>query len=217
MIEKYFTTRKTARVYYNTDKYEGVKYLWFALHGYGQLGRFFARNFDKLDSEKHLVVVPEAQSRFYLEGVYGRVGATWMTKEDRTTDIQDYLGYLDDLYSELMKVIDTDVKVIVFGFSQGAATASRWANSGSVNADHLVLWSSIFPPDLEMEGQIRNLNLQSWLVVGNTDEYLTDDRLVENEAIMAKMGVKPKVIHFDGGHKIGSKELVKLSDRITGA
>ena len=214
MIEKYFTTQKTSRVYYSTEDYSKVKFVWFALHGYGQLGKFFARTFEVLNTEEHLIVVPEAQSRFYLEGVYGRVGASWMTKEDREIDIKDYLNYLDNLYFSLKNHFQKDIRVIVFGFSQGAATACRWVNDGSIKPQHLVLWSSIFPPDLRMDGSITDGTLQLWLAVGDSDEYMNEERWKENHEIMEKMSLDPKVIHFKGGHQIVKNELSKLAQRI---
>ena len=36
-------------------------------------------------------MAPEGLSRFYLEGFSGKVGATWMTREDRLNDIDNYL------------------------------------------------------------------------------------------------------------------------------
>ncbi|MEZ4763957.1 MAG: hypothetical protein R3C26_12480 [Calditrichia bacterium] len=36
-------------------------------------------------------------SRFYLQSTNGRIGATWMTREDRENEIADYLAYLNNL------------------------------------------------------------------------------------------------------------------------
>lgn len=215
MIEKEFETRKTTRVYYNREGFDGVEYVWFGLHGYGQLAKYFARNFEVLDSKKHLVVVPEAQSRFYLEGVYGRVGASWMTKEDRLTDIKDYIHYLDELYQYTIKSVSKKkVKVVVFGFSQGAATACRWVNSGSVEAHHLVLWSGIFPPDLKAQGTLTKGAAKVWQLIGERDEYMSDDRKAENDGILREMNIEPNLISFDGGHKIYAAPLLDLVSRI---
>jgi hypothetical protein len=47
-------------------------------------------------------VAPEGLSRFYFEGGFhgpgSKVGATWMTREDRLAKIEDYVGYLDALH-----------------------------------------------------------------------------------------------------------------------
>ena len=55
---------RTARVY---DLGEAVApEAWLALHGYGQLGRYFARHFAPHAGPQRRIVVPEAPARFYL-------------------------------------------------------------------------------------------------------------------------------------------------------
>ena len=210
MHEHHFTTQKTVRFYTNTQDFSETEFVWIALHGYGQLAKYFARNFLSLNAQKHLVVVPEAQSRFYLDGVYGRVGATWMTKEDRETDILDYVKYLDDLKSTISAKFNWPVKWVVLGFSQGAATACRWIDMGNAAADHLVLWSSVFQHDLKTDGFLKAKTLKTWLLMGDTDEYMNDERWKENAEIMKTMAIEAIKINFVGGHKIYPKVLDEL-------
>ena len=99
-----------------------TKHLIFALHGYGQQSKYFIRKFRSLVEYGICIIAPEGLNRFYLEGYSGRVGATWMTKEDRETDILNYLRYLNAIYAQLTT---HSVKVTILGFSQGAATESR--------------------------------------------------------------------------------------------
>ena len=63
--------------------------IWFVCHGYGQLAEYFIKNFEVLDAETNYVIAPQGLSKFYLKGFTGRVGASWMTKEDRLTDIEN--------------------------------------------------------------------------------------------------------------------------------
>ena len=72
------------------------KNVLYVLHGYGQLSRFFIRKFSALQ-ERYTIVAPEGMHRFYLEGSSGRVGASWMTKEDRLTDINDIMSFLNEV------------------------------------------------------------------------------------------------------------------------
>ena len=65
-----------------------TKELWLGLHGYGQLVQFFSRHFRDLANLHRAFIFPQGPHKFYLEGVHGRVGASWMTKEDRLVDIQ---------------------------------------------------------------------------------------------------------------------------------
>jgi hypothetical protein len=46
-----------------------------------------------------------------------------MTKEDRAHEIEDYLGYLEQVRAALIP----SVPLTILGFSQGVATAARWA------------------------------------------------------------------------------------------
>jgi len=73
--ENFFKIRKTVRYYSLGKAAKNVKHLWFVLHGYGQLGRYFIRHFSSLKAEERLIVAPEAPNRFYLAGTGGRVGA----------------------------------------------------------------------------------------------------------------------------------------------
>ena len=57
---------------------ENTKYLCIAFHGYGQLAKYFIRDFESLGPE-HVAIVPEGLHRFYREGMSGRVVASWMT------------------------------------------------------------------------------------------------------------------------------------------
>ena len=101
---------------------------WFVLHGYGQLAKFFIKKFDILARHRIRVIAPEGLSRFYLEPIQdggrrnNRVGATWMTRENREMDIRNYIAYLDAIYRTESQ--NKNLPVTLLGFSQGAATAS---------------------------------------------------------------------------------------------
>lgn len=217
MVEKHFVTQKTARVYYNEElPSKECKYVWICLHGYGQLGQYFSRNFSVLDSEEHWVVAPEGLSKMYLEGVYGRVGASWMTKEDRLTEIDDYMYYLDRVMENVQAKLAhcaKPPKCIVLGFSQGAATACRWVLDGNVTPDHLVLWSGIFPPDLKLQPPFSK-SLKVWQLIGDEDEYMNDNRWAENTQIMDSTGLKAQQVPFAGAHKIYPDVLKEFSAQL---
>ncbi len=216
MHQHHFKTTKTVRVFTNTNSFECIEYVWVALHGYGQLASFFSQKFEILDTKKHLVIVPEAQSRFYLSGVGlldKKVGATWMTKEDRETDIADYVQYLNDLKSSFESRLKNNVKWIVFGFSQGAATACRWTQMGNVHPAHLVLYAGIFPPDLDVAA-FEGKTFKTWQLRGDKDEFWNEKTKQENENTLLKLNVKPETINFKGRHKVYEEVLSDLVLRI---
>ena len=77
-----------------TDTTERV---WLVFHGYGQLSEYFIKKFEGLDPEKNFIIAPQGLSKYYVNGVSGRVGASWMTKEDRLTEIENQYTYLDQV------------------------------------------------------------------------------------------------------------------------
>ena len=97
MQEHHLEVKRTARYFTLGTLDENTEQIWFVLHGYGQLAQFFIKKFSVLDDGKTFLVAPEALSRFYLEGVTGRVGATWMTREERSNEVADYVFYLNQL------------------------------------------------------------------------------------------------------------------------
>lgn len=63
---------------------DSAREAWLILHGYGMLAQGILHWFRAAERPGRLLVAPEGLSRFYLEenGVR-RVGASWMTREDR--------------------------------------------------------------------------------------------------------------------------------------
>src|SRR4051812_20505745 len=98
---------RTARYFTIGATDSAPKSIWFILHGYAQLAGVFIRFFGDLADDETLIVAPEALNRFYLlnpdqAAAKDRpVGATWMTREDRESEINDYVEYLDALYDEI--------------------------------------------------------------------------------------------------------------------
>ncbi len=205
----HITIKKTAR-YYLWGNTEHPKMIWYVLHGYGQLSQFFIRKFSSLDPEKNLVIAPEGLHRFYLSGSSGRVGASWMTKDDRLADIRDYIDYLDQLHSGISSKY-SKAKVCVLGFSQGSATAARWVFNGKVDPDYLVLWSSTFPPDLDFPSEIKTqTKLKTYVTFGDSDEYMSLEAFERHFSEIGNSGLKFTKIPFVGDHNIYPGPLKEL-------
>ena len=211
MEEHHIRVRRTAR-YYTLAPAQEPEEVWFVLHGYGQLARYFLRHFDAIQNGRRLIIAPEALSRYYLPG-HTRVGATWMTREDRLTEIDDYLGYLDTLHDQIFERVDRGrVTVHLLGFSQGGATAIRWATSGRVDADRLTLWASELPPDLDLAAHADTIRRSALtFVVGTEDEFLTPDSLAGQKALLAEHSIHCRLQTFPGPHKIDTDTLTLLA------
>lgn len=185
--------------------------IWLVLHGYGQLPRYWIKRFESLVDAQTVVVAPEGLSKFYLEGTSGRVGASWMTKDERLAEISDHLHYLTQLTAQLLAA-QPQCKIVLLGFSQGGAAAARLAAAQPELFAALVLWSAVFPPDWQpAESQTQ---LPSWLVYGNNDPYLPATRLngLLNEARAQLPALQ--TLAFDGGHDVLPGPLAELSRAI---
>ncbi len=199
---------KTAKVETFGDP-EKANNVIFVLHGYGQLVEYFIRKFKVLNQSDYFVVAPEGLHRFYLKGSSGRVGASWMTKEERTSDISDYINYLNLLWDKIDAEYTFKNKILL-GFSQGGATASRWHCLGNFKADRFVLWAAVFPPDMHQENCEAFNQSKNVLVFGNQDEYYSESSVDENYQSMLSDNLDFELLKFEGGHNIDSKTLLNL-------
>lgn len=202
-IEQKLSAPKTFRYWISGDFKKAIKLL-IVLHGYGQLAEFFIRKFNGVP-EDYLIVAPEGMHRFYLNGTSGRVGASWMTKEDRESDIADNLNWLTQLFAELTEQKSFD-KTILLGFSQGGATAARWFYSQKVQIDQLILWASVFPPDLEKP--VINPISNNYFVIGTEDEFYNLEAQKNEIEFYEKIGFQ--TLHFEGKHDIEIRTLNRL-------
>lgn len=190
-----------------------AKNIWIVLHGYGQLPAFFIRKFHGLDPVENFVVAPEGMHRFYLEGTSGRVGASWMTKEAREHDISDNNNYLNTLWKQLESNFQFENKILL-GFSQGGATAARWHEAGSFNAQHFVLWASVFPPDLTFNPQKSTFNSsKNYFALGEQDPYY--DEAKRREMFNRINQLDFETLTFEGKHDIDSVTLNDIAKLIS--
>jgi predicted esterase len=185
-----------------------------AIHGYRQLSKYFIQKFKPFAERGIAVVAPEGLNRFYIEGYSGRVGANWMTKEDRETDIEDYLFYLNSLLQDLRETYG-NVPFHLLGFSQGGATASRWFASNDFEWKSFSLYASVFPNDFDFEGQkARFESLPSYLLFGDSDPFADEATIASKTVWLAEKGINPKILRFEGGHDIYPKVLEKLATEL---
>ncbi len=192
---------------------------WFVLHGYGQLAGDFIRFFSDLAADDSRVVAPEALNRYYalnpdVAAARDRpVGATWMTREDRESEVADYVEYLDAVFDEVTggSLADGN-RVNVIGFSQGAATAARWIAHGRVPATRLVLWGGLVPPDAELSRGPQALRgVPLTFVLGSRDHYVSEAALDEDVARMGRAGIAASVVRFEGGHAVSRSAFRQLT------
>ena len=189
---------------------------WVVCHGYAQLARYFLRSFTPLADGSRQIIAPEALNRYYSEkspGVHAadaRIGATWMTREDRDVEVGDYVAYLDQLAAT---VLTPGQRVIALGFSQGAATVSRWAALGRTRIAELVLWGTGPAHDLALTADVFR-GAAITLVAGDADHYFDRAAAERTAARLRTAGLECDVLGHDGGHRITEPALAALAERI---
>jgi predicted esterase len=207
-IEHHLKIPRTAR-YLTWGEIESADEVWFVLHGYSMLASVFLKWFEPAARPGRLLVAPEALSRAYFEEGGGRrVGASWMTKEDREVEIEDYVRYLGLLADQVLTAVPGSPRVQIHAFSQGTATACRWVSFGRIRTERLVLWSGGVPPDLPLDrygGVLTRSGLT--LAIGTRDKYITTADIDREQARLAAAGLTPVVHRFEGGHRVDNTML----------
>lgn len=179
------------------------KEILIAFHGYGQLAEYFLKKFEPLFREDRLVVVPEATNYAYQQGFSGRVGAIWMTSHERESAIENNNHYLNEILESVLIKYKQKPVVKVIGFSQGAATASRWVSQLSFKVDTLVLWSGGFAHDLDVSRAAQNLkDTKVVVVLGDSDPMITSESIQKQNEFIASLPFEVERLEFKGGHDI---------------
>jgi predicted esterase len=203
LTEHRITTPRSAR-YYTAAGAGPVREVWVVLHGFSMLARTFVRWFRPAVAPGRLLVAPEALNRYYTKPRETKVGATWMTSEDREAEIRDYVAYLDRVLADVREIHAAHgAPVQVHGFSQGTATAARWVAFGEARPARLVLWAGGVPPDLDLTVYGARLHAaRLTLVLGDRDEFISEEVVTRELERLQGAGLRPDVRRFSGGHVI---------------
>jgi predicted esterase len=222
ITEHHLAVSRTARFYTlgggDGGAASSVRELWIVCHGYGQLAAKFIQSFSAVATPARMIVAPEALSRFYLDPNRSasdpapRVGAAWMTREDREHEIADQIAYLDAL-AERVRAPLGDVRLRVFGFSQGVATIVRWVARGRTRADEVILWAGSFPADVALAAfKERLAGAPVVLVVGARDELASWAAADVQLTRCLDAGIPARLLSFEGGHRLDYGTLAAIAD-----
>lgn len=207
--KQHIVVNKTA-TYHILGNPKTAKTIWFVLHGYGMLAEFFIKKFEPILDNNTCIIAPEGLSKFYTKGFYGRVGATWMTKEDREVEIEDYINYLNQLHQFICEQnSSSNLKINLLGFSQGGATVSRWAANRKANFNNLILWASVFPEDMSFETLNEN---NTFLLYGDEDEFATEEKVNQQKELLNNKA-QFTIIKFKGKHDIPKEVLIEQTEK----
>ena len=210
MIQEKDVSYQTTNTYSTLNGYTSkTRNVWVVFHGIGYLSRYFLKYFRHLDPENNYIIAPQAPSRFYLNGKYEHVGASWATKENTEQDIQNVLNYLDEIYKDenLHKVN----RLILFGYSQGVSVVSRWIARRKIDCSQLILHSGGLPREFKPEDFKFMSGTPVTMIYGTEDEFLNAERLAKEKARAQDLfGERLEIIAFQGGHEVNRKAISKF-------
>lgn len=185
--------------------------VWIVLHGYGQLAEFFIRRFLPHASAERLFIAPEGTNHSYLKDFQGRVGANWMTSYNREAAIANNHRYLNRMMEEVLSAFEQVPRIHLLGFSQGAATGTRWASQWKGTLDSLILWGGGFAHDLALElAKEKFASTEVILVHGLEDELVTEESKKRQEELLLVLGKPLKLLTFSGGHELESQMVERI-------
>lgn len=227
-IEK-LTVAKTARYAITGAAHADAAWLWIVFHGYGQLAADFIAPFASLAAADTRVIAPEGLSRFYTEapradgGHLSRIGASWLTRDDREDELRDALAMLHAVVAREHALISASrgekPRIAVLGFSQGVAMSMRWIadirENPSISSAHEVsahvLWAGGLAHDVS-DAKMRDVwaNTEVHFVVGERDRFAGAAFMSATRSRLSAMNVAVSEHSFVGGHRLDNTLLGRL-------
>jgi len=200
---------KTARISTLGEANAETSEILIVLHGYRQLAANFIRYFQGIEKENRLIIAPEALSRFYVEGYTGKVGASWMTKEDREWEIHDQTNYLNQVVAHFQELCP-NAKIHLFGFSQGVATAWRWFINGNADIQSLTTWCGQIPPEFPENLKQKLSEIPFRTVYATHDEFAPVPYWEQQNAALREFFPHLQTFHFEGTHTLNAAVLKEI-------
>ncbi|MDR5590627.1 esterase [Christiangramia sp. SM2212] len=192
------------------EKTEKTKTVWLVFHGIGYLSRYFLKYFKHLDPEENFIIAPQAQSKYYLNGEYRHIGASWLTRENTEFEIENMLSYLDAVYeAEDLKNLDN---LNIMGYSQGVSVATRFIARRNITCDHLIMHSGKVPQELTSEDFKFLKNTKFSFIYGTEDKYLESGIItVEKDRLNKIFPKNLEILTFKGGHEVNTELISKFA------
>ena len=200
IIEHSIKIARKARWFHIGEIPQNGKEVIIVLHGYGQHPAYMLNGLRGLEREGRSICAPEGLSRFYVEGFDGKIGASWMTRDDRASEINDHLTYLNKWWSSLD--IDESVSVTLIGFSQGVATAARWLDDG-MKVDKVIFSSGTLPVEWNQQNPRLDKRISEIHIVRPIDdEYYSLDIHEKEVECLRELGLNVMSHKPNGTHKL---------------
>jgi len=177
-----------------------TKNVIFACHGMGYLSRYFLKYFKGLNSDDNYIIIPQAQSKYYIAPKMKHVGASWLTKENTLKEMENIKSYFDSVLSN--EKIE-NLNFIFLGYSQGVSVAMRYLAKKKIIVSKLILMSGGIPKELTPKDfkYLKN-KAAIYYVYGDKDEYITEGFLNSEKKRLENLFSNINYIEFDGNHEI---------------
>ena len=194
-------------VYNISNSYTTLNYLTnktknviFACHGMGYLSRYFLKYFKGLNSDDNYIIIPQAQSKYYVAPKMKYVGASWLTKENTVKEIENVINYFDSvLNNEKVK----NLNFIFLGYSQGVSVAMRNLAKRKIKVSKLILMSGGIPKELTAKDfKYLENKVTIYYVYGDNDEYIHGNFLNSEKNKIEHLFSNINYIEFKGKHEI---------------
>ena len=203
MQKHQFIVEKTSRYFTLGTLDEHTKVIWFVLHGYAQTADTFLKSLKDLQTENVFIVAPEGLSRFYWKDFIGNPVASWMTKTDRETDIEDNIKYLNSLFNNIANSTKLhQISIKVLGFSQGVATLSRWVFEDSFPIDEMYFYAGELAKELKFSESANYRNASLYYLYGNQDFFIKDNFVLKLQEDFENQKLNLTTFTFNGKHQI---------------
>ncbi|MGB7786914.1 MAG: esterase [Salinimicrobium sp.] len=203
----YSTTNSYSTLHERSDK---TKNVWVVFHGIGYLSRYFLKYFRHLNHEENYIIAPQAPSKYYLDGKYEHVGASWATRENTETEMENVMSYLDEIYEK--EALKNAENLVLFGYSQGVSIASRWVARRKLNPSQLIFHSGRVPQEIEPKDLQHLQNCRTSFVYGTEDPFIKEEFLqTEKERLKILFPDRLEFLPFDGGHEVNKEIIQKLA------
>lgn len=195
MTEHHLETTVTGRYLVETPKSSGSLPLLAGFHGYGQTAE---------DELALLSQIPGSErfARCSIEALHpfinakSKPGASWMTGREREIRITENVRYVDAVLERVIAELPVDGRLVLHGFSQGAAMACRTAVLGRHAVAAVLLLGGDLPPELGDLTRMRVVHLGR----GERDRLYRQKRFESDCARLREAGIEPMVCEYTGGH-----------------
>lgn len=173
--------------------------LLVGFHGYGETAENHLAELERIPgSAGWKLIAVQALHPFYKSST-GEVVASWMTRLDRQSAIEDNVGYVANVLRRESSARAAGGALVFAGFSQGTAMAYRAAAGAQLPCHGIVALGGDFPPELAT----RDLQRFPPVLIGrgDRDEWYTQEKLSHDLEVLAAKGIATSVSRFAGGHE----------------